>query len=691
MMEASQSTSVLVLTRSHTDATSSSPTSELTKTTLLPLRKACDSCRRRKTRCDRKIPCNACTISCIKCEYLAVHQRRGPKRRRICDTGGSEDGLHRLSRSKNIIISDDSLSPSISETVVHDTPENQLLPNISSPCPRFEVLRAPSLTSSIETSGGDHQNSYQEDGPETYHTFSPNTMDSLVTQCLITGNSPNTEHLAAPENNFFSGLPSPSSSSSSCSSSSSTATPPTNRLTDTTFSTFVPYIRLFLEHIYPIMPVFDRNKLVTDLELRVDDQGPLPLEEIAMFSALSAAVILQLNLTVEDENTAAIRTQSAHIDLNVDVDEIPNTNKLNSQAAAFFVSQSLSARQQSDFIDAPTVNWILTSFFLFSYHGQLERHTSAWYYLREAISLSLELKLHIEEPYSTRDPSESQRRKRIFWLLFVTERGYALQRRQAVMLQPSISLPLIFDSEDPCLLYGFVNLINLFKFVDSKFSYMWGDDSKLSADGQPIADAEALSSWLISFQENISRVSVPLSESIETQRVDIMVTREWLHMVAWQMTVKLGLLKACDERGKGTFLHLKYPFVPAKDLVTVISATRLKSLESHGIGMEQKISEVAICLTDVMACTCIEPQTDLNSLRQGEDYLRVFLGLLSRFRGQPSRYLETVLNKALPFISNKLCKQPTVRRENFPVENNGDEIISGVCVNDSACTDYVLL
>lgn len=674
-----QSTSILVLATSHTDATNS--TSEATKRSLLPLRKACDSCRRRKTRCDRKIPCNACKVSCIRCEYLTVHQRRGPKRRRISDFSSSDSNLRHLSNCENSTTSDYSFSPSTSETTVPDMPPNQGLA-VSPPFSGFEVLGEVSSTSSIETSSDNYRICSQADGLETYHTFIPNTVDSLIAQDPIRNNNPNPGHPTADA--FPSELTPPSSSSKA---------PSRDHITDTTFSTFAPYIKLFLEHIFPIMPVFDRNKLVADLTFRVEDPEPLSLEEIAMFSALSAAVILQLNLTVEQENSNPTENQEAFLGPDGHY-EPPNKDKVGSQVAASFISQSLSLRQQSDFIDSPTINWILTSFFLFAYHGHLERHTSAWYYLREAIGLSLELKLHVEEPYCTRDPGESQRRKRIFWLLFITERGYALQRRRAVILQPSISLPLIFDSEDPCLLYGFVNLINLFKFVDSKFSYMWGDDSKLSEDGQPIGDAEALSSWLISFQENISRVSVPVSESIETQRVDIMVTREWLHMVAWQMTVRLGLLKACDEAKKDAFLHLKYPFVLAKDLATIISGTRIKSLESHGIGMEQKISEVAICLTDVMTCTCSGPRPDLNSLRKGEGYLRVFLGLLSKFRGQRSRYLEAVLSKALPFISNTLCKQPPSLGGVFAIQDgkySGDETSLGSRDDDNVCTDYVIL
>ncbi|KAK6511082.1 hypothetical protein TWF481_000004 [Arthrobotrys musiformis] len=643
---------VLATSRSSIDSTDSG--SQTTNNgSLQLLRKACDSCRRRKTRCDRKNPCNACKISYINCEYLVVHQRRGPKRRRTSHNSNHGGNGHHRSNTECSAPRENYPSPSLSETAVSGT----LAP---------ETFGNPTSGSIIEISSDDDRIHTREDASESYHIFTSDNIFNSIAPAYREGNTSNTESLDIDSNAFFPEYNLPSRSPQV----EPTQDPPVQAQ----FRTFAPYIKLFIEYIYPIMPVFDHKSLLQDLKFRVGDPRPLSPEEIAIFSALSAAVIAQLNLNVEGRTP--IQLHNGFRDP-ASPDEQPHGIDAGDRLAAAFVTQSLEARQQTDFIESPNINCILTSFFLFAYYGHLERHTSAWYYLRQAISFALEMKLDVEEVSPIREVGEFQRRKRIFWLLFVTERGYALQQRRAAVLQPSISLPLVFDSEDPCLLYGFVNLINLFKLVDSKFSYMWVGDSRLNGiNQQPRADPQALSSWLVSFQDKISRLPVPLSESLETQRVDVMVTREWLHMVAWQMALKLGLLKVCGETTKYTYLNIKYPLVLAKDLATVILGTRLKSLESHGIGMEQKISELAMCLTDVMACTCSGPEPDVNGLENGRNYLRVILGLLSKFRGQRSRYLETILRKALPFISsNTLWKQP-------PTLDNDVAILEGRFLED---------
>ncbi|KAK6345778.1 hypothetical protein TWF718_007684 [Orbilia javanica] len=540
----------------------------------------------------------------------------------------------------------------------------------SRPYPALEVPIDVSSNSSIESPDHGYHICTQVDDSRAYHGFINNTMDDLAAQGAVGEKNLSTKDLVGDAFIYEPSIcPSPV-----------TARTPTN----ITFSIFAPYIKLFLEYLYPIMPVFDRNILLADLTFRIDDPSLLSLEEMALFSALSAAVIVQLNIIAEDENATPKGSP-------LDFDGAKDPTKMGTTAESF-ISQCLSVRQRSNFIDSPTINWLLTSFFLFDYYGNLQEHTTAWYYLREAMGLALELRLDVEELYRTEEPSESQRRKRIFWLLFITERGYALQRRRTVSLQPSISLPLIFDSENPRLLYGFVSLISLFKFVDRRFSHMCGNDSLSSSDGQPVEDADELSSWIVSFQENISRVSVPLPESIETQRVDIMVTRAWLHTVAWQLSVRLGLLTTCGDAKSNNVLHLRYPFVLAKELVTVISGTQAKSLEFHGDGMEQKISQIAMCLADVMACICNELEPDPNGRRTGESYLRVFLGLLSKFRGRRSSYLDSILTKALPFISDTPCNQPSILKEaSATSQGKYPEDKSSTPPHDDTSVEYLLL
>ncbi|MBE3044736.1 Zn(II)2Cys6 transcription factor [Candidatus Bathyarchaeota archaeon] len=45
-----------------------------------PPRQACDSCRFRKVKCDRSVPCRNCRDASLECQYRHCVRRRGPKR-----------------------------------------------------------------------------------------------------------------------------------------------------------------------------------------------------------------------------------------------------------------------------------------------------------------------------------------------------------------------------------------------------------------------------------------------------------------------------------------------------------------------------------------------------------------------------------------------------------------------------------
>lgn len=61
---------------------------------------------------------------------------------------------------------------------------------------------------------------------------------------------------------------------------------------------FQPYLRLFFSRLYPIFPIVDRHIFLDTFLTEEEQQKPLEVGEYAFLTALSAAVVLQLN--VED-------------------------------------------------------------------------------------------------------------------------------------------------------------------------------------------------------------------------------------------------------------------------------------------------------------------------------------------------------------------------------------------------------
>ncbi|KAK5170830.1 hypothetical protein LTR04_003089 [Oleoguttula sp. CCFEE 6159] len=372
---------------------------------------------------------------------------------------------------------------------------------------------------------------------------------------------------------------------------------------------FLPYVTLFFTHLYPIMPIIDR-KVYLNPELYTK-YSCLTSENYAFLSALSAATIVQLDV-------AAQLTQDSNV-LQADC----------GPPGELYISECLRERQRYDYIENPITLTVMTSFFIFCYYGNLERHEKAWHFLQESISFAQVLNLDDEHAILELDPTEAQWRRRLYWLLFITERAYAIQRRKHTRLHPSIQLPLVFSSEDAQLLNGFVNLVHLFSAVNDDFVKVWRGQRKKSLCSEP---------WLAGTQHALDATAFALQDVTETQQLDIEVSREWLHVLAWQMGVSNGLLWSPHDE----FMRLDYPVGLAKKVVKITQGANPVALDSHGIGMEQKLSDIVGCLADVLRCAAGDQS---ETFMQGREYLNILLQQLSSRRGKESRYLRPLVSK----------------------------------------------
>ena len=88
----------------------------------------------------------------------------------------------------------------------------------------------------------------------------------------------------------------------------------------------------------------------------------------------------------------------------------------------YLIAQATELRQELDFKELPSSTSLLTSFFLFAAHGNLNQPQRAMFYLRQAISIAVMLGLHDEHTYAELTSSEAEQHRRIYWLLFITER-----------------------------------------------------------------------------------------------------------------------------------------------------------------------------------------------------------------------------------------------------------------------------
>ena len=85
------------------------------------------------------------------------------------------------------------------------------------------------------------------------------------------------------------------------------------------------------------------------------------------------------------------------------------------------VEEVVKVRKTYNPIENPTVITVVTGFLLSASYFGLEKHNLAWFYLREAITLAQITGMGDETTYMG-DDVDSRMRRRLFWILFVSDR-----------------------------------------------------------------------------------------------------------------------------------------------------------------------------------------------------------------------------------------------------------------------------
>ncbi|KAI9771888.1 MAG: hypothetical protein M1840_001658 [Geoglossum simile] len=374
----------------------------------------------------------------------------------------------------------------------------------------------------------------------------------------------------------------------------------------------------FFKHMYPNIPVLRREYLEQSLGCLETDG-----EAYCLVAAFCAFTIIQPGLNVMGE--AVVKT-------------VEPTTYPTAISGAALLEEALRVRKIYDYVETPSQLTVTTSFFVFGCYFGLEKHNIAWFYLREATTFAQMLGMEDENTYSEIDPAESLVRRRLFWLLFVTERAYALQRHRSLTLQATIGLPTVEeDSRELVDLSGFNHLVDLFLPFDDVFIGLW---NKIRTD--------CSTAWIAKLQQKLADAVPAQLKSPESQVADLKTTQQWLRTVVWQLSISNGYLSSSSANSSMTF---KYPIEIARDLLAVTGQLSRQSMEVHGIGLIEKLFDVAYALTDVMACVPLDSST----LKIGpHDYLMEFVNLLSTLRGGDSRFLPLLLTKihdSLPHLS----------------------------------------
>lgn len=159
----------------------------------------------------------------------------------------------------------------------------------------------------------------------------------------------------------------------------------------------IPWIDVFFDRLHPTLPtVLDRSSLLTRMFQREHRQNP---QFGAMLLSLCAFSLTQP----------------------IDISERPSSSS-RAGHAGMMMTEATKMRSLSDFGENPTVEAVLTSFFLFGFLFGSNQHNAARLRLREAVDLASILGLNDSRTYANCSTEDKGQLLRIYLVLSVTER-----------------------------------------------------------------------------------------------------------------------------------------------------------------------------------------------------------------------------------------------------------------------------
>ncbi|CAI0654241.1 unnamed protein product [Colletotrichum noveboracense] len=231
----------------------------------------------------------------------------------------------------------------------------------------------------------------------------------------------------------------------------------------------------YLMHKYPIAPIIDRARMEEYIRNFAQYPGCYGV-------VMSCCATVSLDRAVSSASAGSPKSspQRSH-------------RRLSDPSVDVLISEALRSRRFCHLAEDQSLAQIQTSLMRHCAHSGLRNDSAVWFYLREAIPMLQALRYYKEATYEeTTALSIANDARHAFWVLFVTERVFAIQRCKTLALQSTTNLPyvdpLLADAE---ILRGFLDLVSLFRPFDAGFVEAWNSYSKRpTAEPEEPADHE---------------------------------------------------------------------------------------------------------------------------------------------------------------------------------------------------------
>ncbi|ODA79064.1 hypothetical protein RJ55_04655 [Drechmeria coniospora] len=363
--------------------------------------------------------------------------------------------------------------------------------------------------------------------------------------------------------------------------------------------------QFFFDNLYAQAPILDRRQV---------EQQVLYMEQnrdaYCLMTSLCAFVMLQPGMAMPPGDP-------------YNLDMMPGANIISSQ---LLLEEAIRVRKGYDYLDSITLNALATNYFLFGCYNGQEMHDKAWYYLREATTMIHMIGMSKEEYYLQFDAAEATRRRRLYWLFFVTERAYAIQRQHPISLQATINAPTVADDpNDPQshLLNGFVLLVNMYKPFDDTLTAVWNKTM-----------GHLSTQYLSGLQKQLNE----LVQSYACQDAafnDVQTNQQWLKNTFWQLTGRVG--------GNGDdAMSFQYPVHLSRELLVGMASQFPVQIDLLGPRLIEKLVQMTSSMTEFLSMQ--PPSRDPFAVGPRE-HLNQIISMVAVSRNGDHRFLPLLMKK----------------------------------------------
>jgi hypothetical protein len=330
-------------------------------------------------------------------------------------------------------------------------------------------------------------------------------------------------------------------------------------------SFFLDLLPAYMEVVYPVQPI------MTEAEVRAMIAAMDTDSDQSVASFVYAFGACTLNLT----RTGHRRTEEVARTIN------------------YLVDKCIDARGPVRPNFESSVPKCMTSLFLHNCLMTNRDKDTAFFYMRDAISLVQLLGIDSMNSEAPLGPVERSRRQRLYWEAFIHERFLALLDYRTAIMPPLATLPEPDPTIPTQIEEGFNQIIKLFKLLDAEFLQNW-----LSSSNSPTvtpAWVERKDKELAAGEDGTLPDGFELLNPM--QRADLIITRHWMRTLIWRMAMSGALLSSGTPKG---CLSLLFPLRLSTQLGQEVTGISRDDIEVHGSGILQKLFEIADVIADVI-------------------------------------------------------------------------------------------